>query len=610
MKFYRFSFITGLALLISIAPLPRVFAGEPHGPARIFVLMVWDGLRPDLVTERDTPNLVALAREGVRFERHHSSYPTVTMVNAAVLATGADPATDGVIGNMMYFAPFVHPGDQGVGSQVSRIVEKPVYLEDSKTMAALNGRDGLDGHLVEPETDAQEVERQGGYVAIVGKKGPTFLFDDLVGGAERRVAGDGARGHLLFASDDLGEPESVVGKVAQAVTSLLSGVAAPSWRDAHFAQLVTEKALPEAKAAAQAGKLALVVFWQRNPDATQHLAGLGTAAASEALRTSDDNLGRIRAAIRGLGIEQATDLMVVSDHGFATIRMRVKLGELLIGMGLKKSAESTDVVVARNGGSDLIYLSPTEFASRSARREILDRIVRFAAAQEWCGPIFSREPSPEPGKPYLGWIDGTFSQETVGLLNSTRSPDLIISFRELSDIDNSSLTGPGNPAFAIGGHGQQSEYNRSQALIRAVKGVTYADTSTRGGFGPTTGMGIHGAAGRRELRNFCAAVGPDFRKRFSDNNATGNIDVAPTIEWLLGLTPDGVAAGSSEHRGRILREALIGAGGAGASRSSSISTSLELQGMMVKVVLHFVGAGGRNYLDDATVEHIKLGQSP
>ena len=199
----------------------------------------------------------------------------------------------------------------------------------------------------------------------------------------------------------------------------------------------------------------------------------------------------------------------------------------------------------------------------------------------------------------------------MGLLNSTRSPDLIISFRELSDIDNSSLTGPGNSAFVIGGHGQQSEYNRSQALIRAVKGVTYADTNARGGFDfTTTGMGTHGAAGRRELHNFCAAVGPDFRKRFSDNNATGNIDVAPTIEWLLGLTPDGVAAGSSEHRGRILREALIGVGGAVASRSSSISTSLELQGMMVKVVLHFVGAGGRNYLDDATVEHIKLGQSP
>jgi hypothetical protein len=401
----------------------------------------------------------------------------------------------------------------------------------------------------------------------------------------------------------------MVGKVAQAATSLLHSAEGPRRRDAYFAQLVTEKALPEAKAAAQTGKPALVVFWQRNPDAIQHRAGLGTAAAIEALRTSDDNLARIRAAIRQLGIEQATDLMVVSDHGFATIRMGVHLDELLVGMGLKKSAESTDVVIARNGGTDFIYLSPTEFASRSARREMLEKIVRFVAAQEWCGPIFSREPSPESGKPYLGWIDGTFSQNAVGLLSPTRSPDLIISFRELSDVDNSSLTGPGNPAFVIGGQGQQSESNRSQALVRAVKGVTYADTDTRGGFGPTTGMGIHGAAGKRELHNFCAATGPDFRRRFSDSNATGNIDVAPTIEWLLGLTP-GVGSSASAHHGRVLREALIGAGGAGSSRSSSISTSLELQGMMVKVVLHFVGAGGVTYLDDATVEHIKLGQSP
>ena len=603
MKFFRFSFLTGLAFLISIVPLTRALAGEPHGHARIFILMIWDGLRPDLVTERDTPNLAAMVHEGVRFEHHHSSYPTVTMVNAGVLATGFDPATDGVIGNMMYFAPFIHPG---VGEPLNRIIEKPTYLEDSKTMATLNGRNGLDGHLIDPETVAQRVEREDGYAAIIGKEGPTFLFDDLVGA---EINGQPAHSHPLFVSDGASGSESVVGKVAQAVTSLLHGAEGPSRRDAFFAQLVTEKALPEAKAAAQTGKPVLVVFWQRNPDAIQHRAGLGTAAAIEALHAADDNLGKIRAAIRQLGIERTTDLMVVSDHGFATIRMGVKLSELLVGMGLKKSAESSDVVVARNSGSDFIYLSPTEFASRSARREMLEKIVRFAAAQEWCGPIFSREPSPEPGKPYLGWIDGTFSQDAVGLLNPTRSPDLIISFRELSDVDNSALTGPGNPAFAIGGQGQESETNHSQALVRAVKGVTYADTDTRAGFGPTTGMGSHGGAGRRQLHNFCAAIGPDFRKRFSDSNATGNIDVAPTIEWLLGLTP-GVGESASIHHGRVLREALVGAGGAGASRSSSIGTSLELQGMMVKVVLHFVGAGGATYLDDATVEHIKLGQSP
>ena len=67
------------------------FCGTPHGSGRIFVLMVWDGLRPDAVTLADTPNLYGLGREGARFDRHHSAYPTLTMVNAAALSTGADP---------------------------------------------------------------------------------------------------------------------------------------------------------------------------------------------------------------------------------------------------------------------------------------------------------------------------------------------------------------------------------------------------------------------------------------------------------------------------------------------------------------------------------------
>src|SRR6202140_5123548 len=75
-----------------------------HGRGRVVVLMVWDGLRPDFVTQRDTPNLFRLAREGVRFDRHHSIFPTLTMVNATALATGAPPGVNGLEGNVFYLA--------------------------------------------------------------------------------------------------------------------------------------------------------------------------------------------------------------------------------------------------------------------------------------------------------------------------------------------------------------------------------------------------------------------------------------------------------------------------------------------------------------------------
>src|SRR5260370_915155 len=75
-----------------------------HGRGRIMILMIWDGLRPDLVTQRDTPNLFRMAREGVRFDRHHSIFPTLTMVNATALATGAPPGINGLEGNVFYLA--------------------------------------------------------------------------------------------------------------------------------------------------------------------------------------------------------------------------------------------------------------------------------------------------------------------------------------------------------------------------------------------------------------------------------------------------------------------------------------------------------------------------
>src|SRR5579859_814941 len=74
---------------------------------RIFVLMVWDGLRPDLVDAVNTPNLFALEQAGVRFSRHHSIYPTLTMVDAAGLATGAAPSGSGIFGDAMYLAPML-----------------------------------------------------------------------------------------------------------------------------------------------------------------------------------------------------------------------------------------------------------------------------------------------------------------------------------------------------------------------------------------------------------------------------------------------------------------------------------------------------------------------
>ncbi len=573
-----------------------------HG-GRIFVLMVWDGLRPDLVNSGDTPNLFALSSNGTRFARHHAVFPTVTMVNAAALATGAMPAINGLLGNVIYFPPFLPKAHAApFPAEVRRAVARPVFIEDTKLLLALNSPAGLNGQLLTAESIGQEVQREGGYLAVLGKKGPTFLFDDSIGAAEHAKDGFGPpHRDYLFVSSDVIQPDSAARDLAPRMPSAGDdGIAL----DAFMTSVAISRGLPRAKAVAEAGHMALVVLWQRNPDASQHRYGLGTAQALKALAADDANLGSVRKAISALGIQRITDLMVVSDHGFATIASNVNLARSLVQIGVKQSLNSDDVVVAPNGGMDEIILSSTKFPTEIKRLELLQRIVNFAAVQEWCGPIFSRSMSSETSQSSGieaeegGWVDGTFSFAQMGLDNPDRSPDLIISFKELPGLDNSPFTGPENPGSTLDAHGRHAAWNTSAKLIRPVQGIVFND------FGPYpfgTGLGMHGAAGLRELHNFAAADGPDFRRGFVDQLPTGNIDIAPTIAAVLGLKFPSVG-NAAGPRGRVIHEALAGDKSAPpSSRSYEVGTRLIVGKTAVTSVIHISTAGSENYLDASEV---------
>jgi hypothetical protein len=564
--------------------------------ARIYIVMVWDGLRPDLVNGRDTPNLFLLEHEGVLFGHHHAAFPTITMVNAAVLSTGGNPGHTGILDDSMYFGPFLAAGTKSQ-PHAAALTDSPVNLENSDNLATLNSSVALNGYLVGVEGIAQQVLRQGGYVAIIGKQGPTFLFDDEI---DRRQS---TPSDLLFVADDLARPE-LSAEMARAKPPMrLGDLQSVSDRDRWFAQILISQALPAARAASLKGRSALIVFWQHNPDLVQHVAGLGTQPALNALRECDANLGRIRTALARLGLVRRTDLMVVSDHGFATIRMSISLSDLLVGAGIKKSPTSRDIVVARNGGNDLVYLSREAYPSEEARRATLARIVDFAEAQEWCGPIFSSRPATQASttnrQNRLGWIPGTFDQEALGIYSAHRAPDLIISFREITDVDNRGLTGPTNPAFVVGAHGQALRRNASFPLVTPVSGVIYADSRSM-----STGQGTHGAAGAHELQAFCAAVGPDFRRHFNDPLPSGNQDIAPTIRQIFDLTtPTGAV-------GRVLQEALIPPGSTGPIHQEVLTSYLVLQGQEILTKLRLTNYEGREYIEDSYVTRTPLNGSP
>jgi len=77
-------------------------AGAAAPEERHVVLVVWDAMRPDFLTEKNAPNLWDLCRGGVTFSKHHSVYLSATEVNGTAISTGAYPVRSGIISNHEY----------------------------------------------------------------------------------------------------------------------------------------------------------------------------------------------------------------------------------------------------------------------------------------------------------------------------------------------------------------------------------------------------------------------------------------------------------------------------------------------------------------------------
>lgn len=95
-------------------------------PTKKVIVFVWDGLRPDSVTQADTPNLYAMKMAGVDFQDNHSTYPTFTMMNSAAFATGSFPATTGFYGNTLWAPGATGPSSGGTAQDFV----DPVFTED------------------------------------------------------------------------------------------------------------------------------------------------------------------------------------------------------------------------------------------------------------------------------------------------------------------------------------------------------------------------------------------------------------------------------------------------------------------------------------------------
>ena len=436
----------------------------------MILFIVFDGLRPDQVTPSATPALWELAARGVRFLDHHSVYPTLTRVNVASMFTGCYPSRHGVVGNSIY-RPDVDPTwEISTGNQPDLVRLR-----------------GLLGQRIVSASTLGEVLREHGeaMTAIgVGSSGNTFLHHpeaDSVGGAIVHPEFTAPKSLAAELSARFGPwPEAGIpnhGRIERAVT------------------VVLEYLLPVYEPA-------VATIWMSDPDGPHHSTGIGSSKSVESLRLADAQFARIVSALDDLGVADTTDILVVSDHGHSTIKEVIDVRGLLVQAGLKESEESTDVLVADNGGSVLVYM-PGADDSRVVE------VCRFLMSQPWSGPLFPRIGSDR--------APGTLPLSAAGYDHSS-SPDILLSLAWDGELNQNGVRGR---IYSCGDHG--------------------------------VGHGNHGSASPYEVHNTLIAAGPHFKNGLVSMVPSSNLDLFPTILRVLGLQQPG-----SRVDGRVLDEALVG----------------------------------------------------
>lgn len=328
-------------------PLLMASARLAPPPTRVrprVIVFVWDGLRPDSVTARDTPNLARLRdRDGANFANHHSVYPTFTMMNAAALATGAYPHAHGFYGNTEY-----QPGASGQNAEGKALdFDQPIFTEDHGVLQALDRFQRARGGrgLFEVGTLFEAAHRAGLHTAAVGKIGPVFLQDVRPDPTLSYLLDENIAAPLSFARSLQGAgfslPANVVrfqnedGQVAAVSADNGNPTATRAERQVRLDDGVTadpRAALGSAHNAANGYLMSafleyvlpklspdLSLLWLRNPDSTQHQFGPGSSNALDALHDQDALLGKLAQRLDELGLRDSTDLIVVSDHGHSTV---------------------------------------------------------------------------------------------------------------------------------------------------------------------------------------------------------------------------------------------------------------------------------------------------
>ncbi|MGA2550452.1 MAG: alkaline phosphatase family protein, partial [Burkholderiaceae bacterium] len=446
---------TGLVLSCNAQAIPAEGSGAAAGPHNV-VLFVADGLRAEMVRADTAPTMYAIRQYGVWFKNSHSLFPTFTTPNASALATGHYLGDTGDFGNVIYTGYGVTSAN---GSDTPFLESDPVlgevnahhggnYLDEASVLAVAHAR----GYLTAAVGKLGPVSIQD----VAARDGATTLVvDDMTGRPGGLPLGAGLLSALQAARLDAVAPGR--GANGDAGDAHRPGtLSANVEQQKYFVDVTTRALLPLFKAT---GKPFVLVFWSRDPDGTQHnqgdslgqlTPGINGPSSLAGIRNADSNLAALLGALESLGLAKTTDVVVTADHGFSTISKQSRTspaaqasyadvppgqlppGFLAIDLALAlhqplydpdaKGAKidlaahqhpsradgligadpaRPEIVVAANGGSDLIYLPGPDPVA------LARQVVTALFDQDYVSGVFVDDS--------LGSIPGTLALSAINL---------------------------------------------------------------------------------------------------------------------------------------------------------------------------------------------------
>ncbi len=328
-------------------------------------------------------------------------------------------------------------------------------------------------------------------------------------------------------------------------------------------------------------------------NADDNLAQLRKALDELGLTASTDIIvSQLRKALDELGLTASTDIIVSADHGFSTISKESKtspsakasyddtpkdflpMGFVAIDLAkalnlplfdpndknarvgdnshpkagngvLGQDPAKPDLVVATNGGSDLIYLPNKD-------KKLAERTIKALLEQDYVSGLFVDDS--------LGRFAGTLPLSQINLKGKAVTP---------------------NPAIAVNFRSYVAGCDEPTNCS-----VEVADTVLR------QGQGMHGSFGRGDTMNFMAAIGPDFKAGYADALPVSNADVGMTAAKILGVS----AKAKGDLVGRVMSEAMPN--GATPKAYSGVLKSEPAAGGL-RTVLDFQRVGSQRYFDAA-----------